>query len=726
MNKERDIEKRWIIINRLFLFLGVAMLATVLLREYLLFRQNTSFFNDQLYEKQMLEITQEVDNRIEQIESTRLSVYNMFADEMEYHVELADFFASEKVLSAGSTVGIEERRTLYIDILESYNSENDEFVFFAFDEAGEVYLSDVLQAGSGMNFLDLYDPVTKQYYIRDFISLMETATIKNGFIDYHWSNDGGLTYPEMTSYIIYNEEVELFIGTGMYQLDYQEKMKEILFSEFESYYDTDDYVFVIGYDGEVLYHPLEDFGAEDLLGLETTSSVNFHQYILDNLNINEPIILNYNFNINGEDNFKTGYIRGIDEWNLYIGKSLIENDLKELSNDYFQTALPGFIVYNISMIVLFLGFAIVIRMLIYSNFYDVEQMFKLKNKQLKDLSFRDQLTHLYNRQMFMDLMPDFIGHENQIAILMLDANGLKLVNDTYGHKMGDELLVKLSNILREIFVGSYIFRWGGDEFVVVIKDAVESAVLEQIDRFKVKMSKTTVSDYKISAAIGFALDSASEDTIYEMLDQAEKMMYDEKTLKSVDIKRDMIDHLLKKLYEVDRIEMNHSENVVKYALLIGRKIELSVDQINLLRLSSLLHDVGKIGIPQDILLKESTLNKHEYELVRNHSEKGYRILSSYSQLSVYASYVLSHHEWYNGEGYPQGLKGEDIPLLSRIISIADAFDAMVSERTYHEKKTYDEAMNELMILGNIQFDLELVKIFKEVMPKELYLAMEDE
>lgn len=726
MNKERDIERRWVIINRLFLFLGVAMLATVLLREFLLFRQNISFFNDQLHESQMSEIIQEVDNRYEQIESTRVSIKNMFVEEIEDHVELTDFLATLKVLDIVTPMTIEEKQLAYIDVVNQYNQENSDSLFFVFDSDGKVFLSEGEALSEEIDYLNYFDPVNEMYVFRDVIDSMNSTGSNSGLVDYQWVLNDAAEPVEKTAYIKYNEDVELYIGSTFYLEDCQTEMRAFLYSEFATYYSLDDYVYVFGYDGTVLYHPLERFDTELLMSLETTSGDPFHQSILNSLQDSPSTIIEYNYNIYGEDNIKTGYIRSVDEWDLYMGRAIIEQDLDSVFDNYVQSILPGFIIYDISLIVLFLGFAIVIRLLIYSNFHDVEHMFRVKNQQLKDLSFRDQLTHLYNRQMFVDLMPEFTGHENQIAILMFDANGLKLINDTYGHKMGDELLIKLSDTLRATFRGSYIFRWGGDEFVVVIKDADEAKVIDQIDKFRDKMSKTTVSDYKISAAIGFAIDGASEDNIYEMLDQAEKMMYDEKTLKSIDIKRNMIDHLLKKLYDVDRLEQNHSENVVKYALMIGKEIELTVGETNTLRLSALLHDVGKIGISQDILLKESVLNKNEYEIIRTHSEKGYRILNSYSQLSIYSLFVLSHHEWYNGKGYPQGLKGEEIPLLSRIIAIADAFDAMVSERTYHTKKTYDEAMEEMMSLGNIQFDLDLVKTFKKVLPKESFLAMEDD
>lgn len=148
-----------------------------------------------------------------------------------------------------------------------------------------------------------------------------------------------------------------------------------------------------------------------------------------------------------------------------------------------------------------------------------------------------------------------------------------------------------------------------------------------------------------------------------------------------------------------------------YARAIGKKLELKTSQMDELLLAARLHDIGKIAIDEDILLKPGKLTKEEFEVMKTHAEKGYRIINAASELVNVAKCVLAHHERWDGGGYPLGIAGEKIPLFSRIISVADSFDVMTQERVYKKAMTKEEAVKELLRCSGTQFDPYIVKIF---------------
>lgn len=724
MNKERDIEKRWKLINRLFLSLAVALLVTVLLREYLLFRQNISFFNEYLYETSMAETKQEISNRIDQINSTKASIGDTIKDQLQKDIRVVDYFANEQVELLGESATLQEKREAYIDAIYEYDLSEDEYLFFVIDTFGVAYLSGTNKTLEGTNIADLQDSVTGDYFILSMIEMVESSDMNCGFVTYHWQKEPNGADLKKTSFVMLNEETGLIIGSGMYYDDYEEILKEDLLTSFEQYYSIDDYVYVIGYDGTIYYHPDPDFSTDDLLNIETTSGDDFHTSILTDLESSFETSVEYKFKFEEFDQLKTGYIQRIEDWNMYIGRSFVIEDLEMERSNYIASILPGFIIYNVSLIAVFGGFTLLIKLLITSNFNDITQLFNYKNDLIKEASFRDQLTNLYNRHKFEDIKDDSLLKAQSIGIIMLDANGLKLINDTYGHTVGDELLVRLAELLKRVFHDDLVFRWGGDEFIVVIKDLHKDDMLNAIKRYKKEENKIELKNFVVSAALGYAIGQLDEETIYDIIGRAEGMMYKEKTRESISVKRNMVDQLLQHLYDIDELEEYHAKHVAEYALILGRGLKLTSDQMRLLRLAALLHDVGKIGIDGNILMKSKPLTKDEYEAIKNHPERGYRILSSYTDLKQYADIVLSHHEWFDGNGYPEGIEGESIDELSRVIAIADAFEAMTHTRTYKMTKTYDEAIQELIMFKGIQFDPKMVDVFVKIMTKERFDKMQ--
>jgi HD-GYP domain-containing protein (c-di-GMP phosphodiesterase class II) len=172
------------------------------------------------------------------------------------------------------------------------------------------------------------------------------------------------------------------------------------------------------------------------------------------------------------------------------------------------------------------------------------------------------------------------------------------------------------------------------------------------------------------------------------------------------------------MFEKSQETEEHAERLIKYSQKIGEKLELSQDTIDDLVLSANLHDLGKVGIDNQLLSKEGKLTEEEWEEIKKHPEIGYRIALSSPDIAHIAEYILSHHERWDGSGYPQGLKEEDIPLLSRILSIVDAYDAMTSSRPYNVVKSKEEAIEELRKFSGSQFDPKLVEIFTQILEKE--------
>ena len=338
---------------------------------------------------------------------------------------------------------------------------------------------------------------------------------------------------------------------------------------------------------------------------------------------------------------------------------------------------------------------------------------KLKEAKIANLSFHDQLTGLYNRRFYEEELIRLDTKKNlPLTMLMGDINGLKLVNDSFGHEMGDELIKKVAEVItKACSPDAVISRIGGDEFVVLLPktDAFEA---EQIlKRIKDLSLKETVGSLYISISFGYETKISEADQIKNVFKKAEDQMYHRKLFESPSMRGKTVETIIKTLYEKNKREEQHSHRVSKLCERLGEVLGLSEYKVNELKTVGLLHDIGKIAINNTILNKPGKLSDDEWTEIKRHSEIGYRILSTVNEMSEMAEYVLAHHERWDGTGYPKGLKGEEIPLESRIIAIADAYDAMTSERSYRSKMSAEAVLKELQENAGIQFDPELASIF---------------
>ncbi len=329
------------------------------------------------------------------------------------------------------------------------------------------------------------------------------------------------------------------------------------------------------------------------------------------------------------------------------------------------------------------------------------------------LSYHDQLTGLYNRRFYEEELKRLDVERNMpMTLVMGDINGLKLVNDSFGHAQGDELIIKVADAIRKACrVDDIVARFGGDEFVIILPRTETAEANKVVDRIKSRLIEINSGSIDISVSFGVQTKQSIDEETKEWIKKTEDDMYQHKVYESLSMRSRTIDLIMKTLFEKNSREMLHSKRVSEICVSIATQLGLGNDEINKIRLTGLMHDIGKIGIDEKILNSDQKLTPEEWIEIKKHPEIGSRILSASLEFAEIAEVVLQHHERWDGKGYPRGLKGEAISLNARIISIADAFDAMCSDRAY--RKAYDEqfALSEILRGAGSQFDPQLVTAF---------------
>ncbi|MCD1293703.1 hypothetical protein CUJ83_01670 [Methanocella sp. CWC-04] len=355
---------------------------------------------------------------------------------------------------------------------------------------------------------------------------------------------------------------------------------------------------------------------------------------------------------------------------------------------------------------------------------EAERALKESEERFRYMSFHDNLTGLYNRAFF-EMTMNSLNEEgfDVLSIICIDIDGLKMINDAFGHKAGDELLVAASNILTQAFMDiDIISRVGGDEICVIMPDADEalaSARKEEIISLLKKYNDKS-PHLPISMSIGIASSSEGvSNKIYDIYQRADDDMYKYKLSQSDSPRSNIVDLLLAALAERDFIAHGHSERMSMMAERMADAIGLPDVQKRDLILLAKVHDIGKVGVSDKILLKPGKLTDDEYEQMKKHSWIGYNIANRSRELSHIASLILHHHECWDGAGYPDGLKGENIPLVCRIISIIDSYDAMTSKRPYRDAMSKKEAIEELKRCSGTQFEPSLVDEFIELVENQI-------
>jgi len=347
---------------------------------------------------------------------------------------------------------------------------------------------------------------------------------------------------------------------------------------------------------------------------------------------------------------------------------------------------------------------------------DVTERKKTEEK-LKYISFHDSLTGLYNRAYFEEELKRLdTKRQLPLSIIVGDVNGLKLVNDAFGHLKGDLYLCEAARILEESCrKEDIIARWGGDEFSIILPKTKNDHAYKIIKRIRSAANKIKENGIPLSMSLGASTKERPEQDIKTVIQVAEYNMYSRKLVERKSITSSIISALERTLWEKSHETREHAERIKKLAVKLGNSINLYQNKLDELILLSVLHDIGKIAISDDILNKNDKLTEKEWRRIKKHPEIGYNICESSPQLVTIAEAVLAHHEWWNGSGYPLGLKGKNIPITSRIIAIADSYDVMITGRNYKEPLSKNEVIKELKKYSGIQFDPKLVKNFVKIL-----------
>ena len=343
-------------------------------------------------------------------------------------------------------------------------------------------------------------------------------------------------------------------------------------------------------------------------------------------------------------------------------------------------------------------------------------------KQVEYLSLHDHMTGLYNRRYMHDSIKRLDTRRNlPFSMIYMDLNGLKLINDSLGHEMGDRLIVSVANVLRDMLRSDDIVgRLGGDEFLILLPRTDNEGAEKISERILKAISETKAGSLVPSVAVGSAVKTEEDQNIYDVLKRAESSMYRNKLKSGKMMRNTIVENLIRLTESKHAAVQDHSKRVLGFCERIANAMDLSDRETADLKTTALLHNIGEIVIPASLLNKPDKLTEEEYEQIKMHSEKGYQILKSIDEYAALAESVLQHHERWDGKGYPEGLKEGDILLHSRIINVADAYEAMTSDRPYKRAISREEAIEELKKCRGKQFDPDIVDIFidKVLLKKE--------
>jgi diguanylate cyclase (GGDEF)-like protein/putative nucleotidyltransferase with HDIG domain len=368
---------------------------------------------------------------------------------------------------------------------------------------------------------------------------------------------------------------------------------------------------------------------------------------------------------------------------------------------------------------------------------------------LSDAVNRDSLTYLYNHRYFYDVMRKAIQNPpfgKKQYVMIMDIDYFKVYNDNLGHQKGDIALCRIAEISRSMFGDEFVFRYGGEEFAVyMLADDDNEAFINAnelrtiVENFEFE-GQYMQPGHNLTVSIGVAGRRDGGDTIADWIERADNALYKAKSFHRNRVQMyssvfDRFDHLdqvsddeqmisIKTLLSVintrDRYTYNHTDRVVHFCEAYSKYAKLSEEQSRLLLHSAYLHDIGKINVPQEILISEKKLTDEEWALMKRHPLDGAEIVRKIHNMETVADIVEQHHEKYNGTGYPYGKKEDQLHVLARVLTLADSFDAMTAKRPYQKSKTFEEAFAEIRRCKGTQFDPELAEQFIEAIENSYF------
>lgn len=343
-----------------------------------------------------------------------------------------------------------------------------------------------------------------------------------------------------------------------------------------------------------------------------------------------------------------------------------------------------------------------------------------KQKRIDYLVYHDALTGVYNRRYFEHVVKKIDTEQHlPLSVVNCDVNGLKLSNDAFGHNAGDKLLVRMAAVLQKACrTTDIVIRSGGDEFLILMPDADEIVAQKVCAEIKILSSKSSMAAIDCSISVGWATKKHPDESLKVILSKAEAFMYRNKSSESPKMRFSSINTILQTLHGEYARERLHCRHVSQICVDIARAMGLTEREVDEMSLVGRMHDIGKIAVNAKLFSKPDVLTDEEWVDMKRHPEVGFRILCASTEMAFIAKAVLAHHERFDGTGYPNGLKGSSIPMMARILAVADAYEAMTNERPYRRTKTSQQALDEISSLSGTQFDPEVADVFLKLSSRQ--------
>ncbi|HYK74838.1 MAG TPA: diguanylate cyclase [Pseudoneobacillus sp.] len=384
----------------------------------------------------------------------------------------------------------------------------------------------------------------------------------------------------------------------------------------------------------------------------------------------------------------------------------------------------------------------------YRNYYKMFDHFR-------DLSTKDELTGLYNHRYFQETLKEQVDTKEVVSLLLLDLDYFKTYNDLFGHPKGDQLLKEVAMLLSLDCpkIGT-ICRYGGEEFAIILPNIESNEAIEIAEKIRTRVSnhpfsgKEHMPSKKVTVSIGVSTYPHTAEHKDSLIMHADQALYKIKytSRNKVHLYSSVIDELktsftfenkeedvlqtiktfLTIINSKDRYTYAHTERIMGYAEELAKKIGLPEEEVKTVRYAALLHDIGKVEVPTDVLNKQAKLTNEEWETIKMHVIWGEEMVKPIKELSECLPIIRHHHERYDGKGYPDHLAGNNIPLLARILTVVDSFDAMTTNRPYQKVKSFKDACEELIKCKGTQFDPDIVdpfiQVISETHPEQFYQA----